>query len=481
MKRMSKLSAIIMILIFLGSLVTFGQPMNVLFIVSDDLNSELGVYGSERAVTPHLNRLAEMGMQFTSAHAQYPVCNPSRNSFLSGMRPNETGLPMGWEALRKLVSDVTTLPQLFRENGYYTASIGKIFHISNWDSRWPNKGGWRLGDSLSWDFRVNCLPANQGKSRVPPFPRKGEKLTWPGHSGAIDYGMISYEDDLMHEDGQATQEAIRQLDLNKDKPFFLAVGYRRPHAPFVAPEKYFSPYPLNTMQLPDPGDRSDVTKLAFTVHPPNYGEPEEMKKMKMSYLASVSFLDSQVGRLLQSLEDHNLMDNTIIVFFSDHGFHLGEHGQWHKFTLYEESTQVPLLIRVPGMTKPGSVSDQIVELVDLFPTLQELCGMPEQNQKLAGQSLMPLLKNSPDSWKEKPAVTQVRRGKDEKAVMGYSLRTKDYRYNEWWTETENPELVASELYDLQNDPEEEFNRTDNTNYKEVREKLSLMLADYRKP
>ncbi|MFW6277456.1 MAG: sulfatase-like hydrolase/transferase, partial [Prolixibacteraceae bacterium] len=310
---------------------------------------------------------------------------------------------------------------------------------------------------------------------------KGEKLTWPGHSGAIDYGMISYEDDLAQDDGQATQEAIRQLDLNKDKPFFLAVGYRRPHAPFVAPEKYFFPYPLNTMHIPDPGDRSDVTDLAFTVHPPHYGEPEEMKKMKMSYLASVSFLDSQVGRLLQSLEDHGLMDNTIIVFFSDHGFHLGEHGQWHKFTLYEESTRVPLIIRVPEMTKPGTVSNQIVELVDLFPTLKELCGMPEQNQQLAGQSLMPLLKSLPESWKEKPAITQVRRGKDEKAVMGYSIRTKNYRYNEWWTETETPELVAGELYDLEEDPEEEVNQADNSSYDDVQEELSKLLEAYREP
>ncbi len=453
--------------------------MNVLFIVSDDLNSDLGVYGSERAVTPNLDRLAEMGMRFESAYCQYPVCNPSRNSFLSGMRPDETGLPEKWESLRSLVPDVTTLPQLFRENGYYTASIGKIFHIDGWDKRWPD-AGWLLGDSISWDFRINCPPAEQGERRMPPFPRKGIRIDFPGFSGPIDYGMISFESDLAQDDGQATQEAIRQLDLPKDKPFFLAVGYRRPHAPFIAPEKYFWPYELNTMELPDPGDRSDVTDLAFTVHPANYGEPEEMKKMKMCYLASVSFLDSQVGRLIRSLEEHGLMENTIIIFFSDHGFHLGEHGQWHKFTLYEQSTRVPLMVRVPGMTAPGSVSNHSVELIDLFPTLQELCALPDPNQQLSGRSLVPLMEDPSAPWEERPAYTQVRRGRDENTIMGYTVRTESFRYNEWWTETDTPEQVATELYDLKKDPEEEVNETDNPSYKVAKNQLSLLLMDYRK-
>jgi uncharacterized sulfatase len=455
------------------------KTMNVLFIVSDDLNHEVGCYGSERAVTPNLDRLARMGMRFGRAYCQYPVCNPSRNSFLSGMRPNATGLPPKWAALRSLVPDVTTLPQLFRENGYYTASIGKVFHIDGWDKRWPD-AGWELGDAISWDFRINCPPAEQGARRMPPFPRKGIRLEWPGHSGTIDYGMISYESDLAQDDGQATQEAIRQLDMPRDKPFFLAVGYRRPHAPFVAPARYFWPYELNTIELPDPGDRSDVTDLAFTVHPPNYGDPEAMKKMKMCYLASVSFLDSQVGRLLRSLEEHGLMDSTIIVFFSDHGFHLGDHGQWHKFTLFEQSARVPLIIRVPGVTEAGSTSDRVVELVDLFPTLQELCGMPRANQKLGGRSLVPLLEDPEYSWEERPAFTQVRRNRQGRAsVMGYSVRTEHYRYNEWWTETKRPELAASELYCLKDDREEEVNQAKNPAYRETAKELGGLLRRYR--
>ena len=362
------------------------ERMNVLFIVSDDLCNS----AAAMATTPHLDRLASMGMTFDQAYCQYPVCCPSRNSFLSGLHPEKIGAR--WEPLRDVAPDITTLPQLFRENGYYTASIGKVFHVDGWDLRWPDDE-WLYDDPKSWDFRINCPPANQGPRRMPPFPRKGIRLEWPGHSGPIDYGMISFEPDLAQDDGQATQEAIRQLDLNLDKPFFLAVGYRRPHAPFVAPEVYFWPYPLNTMQLPDPGDRSDVADLAFTVIPPNYGDPEAMKKMKMCYLASVSFLDSQVGRLLQSLEEHGLMEKTIIIFFSDHGFQLGEHGEWHKNTLFEESARAPLIIRIPGVTTPGAVSDALVELVDLYPTLKEYCDLPDPSQELTGRSIMSLLKD----------------------------------------------------------------------------------------
>lgn len=449
------------------------ERMNVLFIISDDLCNN----GAMEAATPNLDRLAGMGMSFNRAYCQYPACCPSRNSFLSGLRSN--ALDARWEPLRKLAPNVTTLPQLFRENGYYTASIGKVFHVDGWDMRWPDEG-WTYGDEKSWDFRINCPPANQGPSRMPPFPRKGIRLEWPGHSGPIDYGMISFESDLAQDDGQATQEAIRQLDLDLEKPFFLAVGYRRPHAPFVAPEAYFWPYPLHTMRLPDPGDRSDVTDLAFNVKPLNYGDPEAMKKMKMCYLASVSFLDSQVGRLLQSLEDHRMMDSTIVIFFSDHGFQLGEHGEWHKNNLFEESARSPLIIRIPGVTRDGTGSDVPVELVDIYPTLQEFCSLPDPNQELAGRSLLPVLKDPDATLPDKPAFTQVRRRISEtESAMGYSVRWKKYRYNEWWTTGGKPERIAAELYDLDADPDSEVNMAEDASYEPVLKELAQMIAAYR--
>jgi uncharacterized sulfatase len=234
------------------------------------------------------------------------------------------------------------------------------------------------------------------------------------------------------------------------------------------------------MQLPDPGDRSDVTNLAFTVVPPNYGDPEAMKKMKMCYLASVSFLDAQVGRLLQSLEDHKLLENTIVIFFSDHGFQLGEHGEWHKNNLYEETARVPLIIRIPGVTTSGAASDALVELIDLFPTLQEFCSLPSTNQKLAGRSLMPLLKDANFKMEEKPAFTQVsRKLNDSIPAMGYSVRYKKYRYNEWWTLAEKPELIASELYNLEKDPVSEVNFAENPDYRSARKELSSLIGSYR--
>jgi len=385
-----------------------------------------------------------------------------------------------WEPLRELEPDVTTLPQLFRENGYYTASIGKVFHVDNWDSRWPEGSEWKFDDARSWDFRINCPPANQGEKRIPTFPRKGIRYDFPPWDGPIDYGMMSFESDLEQEDGQATQEAIRQLDLPKEKPFFLAVGYRRPHAPFVAPEKYFFPYPLNTIDLPDPGDRSDVTRFAFNAFPPNFGVPDTMKLQKMCYLASVSFLDSQVGRLIQSLENHGLMEKTIIVLISDHGFQLGEHGNWNKNTLFEEDARVPMLIRIPGVTENGAVSNAIVELVDLYPTLKAFCGLPEPTQKLAGRSMLPLLKDPSAKADMKPAFTQVRRKTDnEENVMGYSVRFKNYRYNEWWKLDGEPEMLASELYDLEKDPVSEYNAVDESDYQSAKKELSELIARYR--
>jgi uncharacterized sulfatase len=248
----------------------------------------------------------------------------------------------------------------------------------------------------------------------------------------------------------------------------------------VAPEKYFWPYSIDTIELPDPGDRADVTELAFTVHPANYGEPEEMKKMKMCYLASVSFLDAQVGRLLRSLEEHGLMDNTIVVFFSDHGFHLGEHGQWHKFTLYEQSARVPLIMRVPGMTSPGTVIHHTVELVDLYPTLQQLCGLPFPGQSLSGRSLVPLLQDPSTTWEARPVFTQIRRGREKQLpVMGYSVRTEHFRYNEWWSESEPAELLATELYDLQQDAGEEFNQSGVSQFESSEQELRLLLEEHR--
>jgi len=473
----------------LGAASATAEPSrpNVLFLVSDDLNMEVGAFGSKRAVTPHLDRLAREGMRFDRAFCQYPVCGPSRNSFLSGLRPETIGFPEeGWPNLRTMVPEVTTLPQLFRENGYETLSIGKIFHISFWDPVHPTADSWRLGDAASWDYRFNAKPANMGPRSAPPFPFEGRRLEIPGGTG-LNFSLISSESDLAQTDGQATQQAILQLDrLHRDKrPFFMAVGFRRPHAPFIAPERYFWPHPRKSITVPDPGDRSDTPAAAFNVHPPHYGEPEAMKNLTMGYLASVSFMDAQVGRLLDRLEELGIADDTIVVFFSDHGFALGERGNWHKFTLFEESTRVPLIIRAPGVTSAGSRSERLVELVDLYPTLRELCGLPAPVQALEGDSLLPLLAKPDAEAGANRAVTQVRRNsvagrKLDAPLMGYSLRTPDHRYNEWWTTGTEPSLHAAELYDLRQDPGEEHNLAESSDHADLRDRLAKQLAGYRR-
>ncbi|MBK1877684.1 sulfatase [Pelagicoccus mobilis] len=450
------------------------KPLNMLFIVSDDLS----VNALAEAATPHIDRLVQESMTFTKAYCQYPACAPSRNSFLSGTRPDRTQAQ--WSRLRDLMPDVTTLPQLCRENGYFTASIGKIFHIGNWDRRWP-ESDWKMGDPECWDFRINCPPSNQGRQSKPPFPRKGEKFTFPGLSGPIDYGMISYESDLAQDDGQVTQEAIRQLDRPREKPFFLGVGYRRPHAPFVAPEKYFWPYPESSIELPSPGDRSDAPSFAFNTRKANYEDPDSMKRMKMCYLASVSFLDAQIGRLIQFLEEHDLYEDTAIILFSDHGFQLGEHGDWHKNTLFEESLQVPLIIRIPSITTPGSSSETPVALVDLYPTLQELLKLPYPKHKLDGFSLLPQIRDPNQFGAARPIFSQIRRNTTKHgSIVAYSVRTDRYRYNEWWTSERAPEILATELYDLEEDPNSETNLASDSGFIETTQHLSQLIRNYRK-
>lgn len=459
--------------------------MNVLFIVSDDLNSDVGAFGSERAVTPELDRLAARSMTFQRAYCQYPACGPSRNSFLSGLRPNQVSVPAakGFTNLLDAVPDATTLPRLFRDNGYYTAQIGKIFHITGWDPMYPTEGTWENDDPDAWDHRVNPKPAGLDGHAMPRFDIPGEQHDLPGPKTNLRYWSESPEPGIMHDDGQTTEHALNVLEQfrTRDQPFFLAVGYRRPHVPFVAPEEFYEPFPLESMELPPVGDRSDAPYPAFNMHPPNDPDDPEFKAFMRAYLASVSFLDSQVGRLIDRLEATGQMENTIIVFFSDHGFHLGEHGNWHKFTLFEESARTPMIIRVPGMTEPGGATYEIVELVDLYPTLRELCGLPAPNQELVGRSLVPLLEDPETDLVDRPAFTQVnRKDRDGTPVTGYSLRTPAYRYNEWWTRDENdPQLIGTELYDLERDPSEEVNLADDPALGAIRAGFSRQLQAYR--
>lgn len=417
---------------------------NVLFIVADDLCTRVGAYGDNVVRTPHFDALAARGVRFERAYVQYPVCNPSRISFLSGLRPDTTGIYDNNTALRTALPDAVTLPQSFRASGYFTASISKIFHVSQWDPRRPEEkpGTWRLDDARSWDFRVNTKPTALGAT--------GDRLHLAGGpqpNDVLNFRLMAEGDDDDQDDGQAVRDAIALLEEKRERPFFLAVGFRRPHAAWIAPKKYFDLYPLASLRLPNPGSRDGVPPLAFTNSRPNYGVPDDMLLMLQAYYASTTFMDAQLGRLLAALDRLDLTRRTIVVMLGDHGWHLGEHGLWHKGTLFEESARAPLLIVAPGARGNGRACPRIVEFVDLFPTLADLCGVPAP-PGLAGVSLRPLLEQPSAPW-SRPAFTQMLRAGNK---MGRSVRTARWRYTEW-----DEGRAGSELYDHTADPGEHRN------------------------
>ena len=430
------------------------RPMNVLFIIADDLAPRVGSYGFP-VRTPNIDRLAGQGVSFDRAYAQFPWCGPSRASFLTGMRPDTTRVMDLATPFRAALPDIHTIPQYFRANGYFSGRVGKIFHQGV-----PNDiGTGGPDDSVSWDAVVNP----RGRDRDAENGRL--KVLTPG----IPYGSaMAYLDDegpdTEQTDGKVATAAIDMIRAHKDKPFFIGVGFYRPHVPEVAPKKYFDLYPLDKVRV-TPQSAADLARLlpaskAWT--PDNFGmSVDEQREMIRSYYAATSFMDAQVGRVLDALEDMGLADDTIVVFTSDHGFLLGEHGQWMKNILWEESNRVPLILRVPGTKKPGKRSPRTVELLDLYPTLTELAGLPHYARN-EGASLTALLRNPADRGWTKPALSQIRGGR--------SVRTERWRYTEW----ESGKL-GRELYDHRTDPLEQRNLADNPRFASTVARLRAML------
>lgn len=348
------------------------RPPNVLLVVVDDLRPELGCYGVGEVVSPNIDRLAGRGMLFNNAYAQYPVCNPSRASLLTGWRPNEVGIVTNEIPLRRKWPEVVTLPQLFRANGYYTAGLGKIFHMGlNADQEVTF-----FEDPMSFDFFYDARKDATKLGRT----GEGRNLT-DGRLGWCQW-LAANGDDEDQADGLLAKAAVEILNEKRDQPFFISLGFHKPHDPFVAPKKYFDLYPLEDVKLAvEPPDRSPRVPHAI----PNESDfasftDQERKEFKRAYQACVSFMDAQLGKVFSAMDELDLWDNTIVILIGDHGHHLGEHDWWNKVTVYELGARAPMAVWVPGAKGMGHSTNAIVEFVDLYPTLLDLAGLDSPHE-----------------------------------------------------------------------------------------------------
>ncbi len=413
--------------------------LNVLLIAVDDLRDTLGCYGNTVVRTPHLDRFAARAVRFDRAYVQYPVCNASRSSFLTGLRPDQTGVTDNRTLLRDRLPDVVTLPQLLKEDGRHSAAFGKIFHLGGGRDA-ALRAKW-MDLPRSWHTAQSFEATALGRQQLAGRDLTAGKLAWCKW-GAMDGG----DDD--QPDGQIARAVIAQIESLGDQPWVIGAGFMKPHDPFVAPQPYFDLYPENSLALHRaPADQTPAPPLAV-----GFGElgaafskftDRERLEFLRAYYACTSYMDAQVGRVFAALDRLRLWDRTVVIFLGDHGYHLGERDWWNKNTLFERSCRAPLLIAAPGL-KPG-VARGLVEFVDLYPTVAELCGLAPP-PRLAGQSLAPLLRD-PAAPGKSAAFTLVTRGPNQR---GDSVRTERWRYTRWSDGT-------AELYDHAADPGESRN------------------------
>lgn len=461
-----RFSVFALFLLWSVSLANAAPAKNILFIMADDLRPELGCYGSV-AHTPHLDALAKRGVRFNHAYCQQAVCNPSRSSMLTGLRPGTLGLYVNGTHFRELRPGVMTLPLWFKEHGFTTRCVGKIFH--NWHTK-------EHGDPRSWSAPEFLHYANHGDDTplvAGVLPVNLASLT----QGMRPYGKVPVCEcrdvpDEAYYDGRVAAEAVRVLAEIKDRPFFLAVGFWKPHAPFNAPKKYWDMYERDKLPPVIPARPTGAPEIAFhqsteILGPPETQKqptPEQVAEMRHGYFAGISYMDAQLGKVTAALAQHGLLDSTLIVFWGDHGYHLGEHGLWGKTSNFELDAHVPLIIAAPQTRHAGAATDALVEMVDLFPSITALCGLPAPTG-LEGASLVPVLENPQASVKDaaftqhpRPAYAdRTPRGRPE--AMGLSVRVMKFRYTEW-RDFDTGAVLACELYDHTADPAELHNVID---------------------
>ncbi len=436
------------------------EKLNVLFIIADDLNCDIGGYGNKTVKTPNIDRLIKNGIVFENTHCQYPLCGPSRASIMTGMYSDQTKITQNNVYLRNAVPDVITMGQRFRQQGYQSVRIGKIFHYDN-----PSAIGTSGTDDIhTWDQTINPY----GRDKVEEYkintllPRRyGGTLSWLAADGK----------DEEQTDGIGATEAINQLEnfSKNGQNFFLALGFYRPHTPYVAPKKYFDLYERNEIVIPNTGEEYLATlplPAAKSIRAKEVQlnlEEELAKEIKEAYYATTSFVDAQLGRVLEKLKQSGLDKNTIVVFTSDHGYHLGEHGHWQKQTLFENATRVPLIFSIPWDKTMIKRTNSPVELIDIYPTIMDLLDIKIPNH-VVGKSLKPLMLNN---------TSNIRNSALTKWQNGYSIKTEQYRITKWG---ENGEL-GYELYNHLEDHQELNNLANDTSKFIILDSLKKIIDD----
>lgn len=448
------------------------RPMNVLFIAVDDMRPQLNCFGHERMISPNLDRLAARGTAFQRTYCQQAVCAPSRASLLTGMRPDSTRV---WDLNTPLPTtrpDVVTLPGHFLANGYEAVSMGKIYHHGKRDD--PNSWSlepWYPKTSSHADPKTR----EEGRLAREEARKAGKESEWRGPATeCLDVPDETYPD------GLTAAHAIEEMRRLKDRPFFLAAGFLRPHLPFACPKRYWDMYPEDTISLANnpfrPEDCPDIAlhtwgELRAYYEIPKAGplSDDKARELIRGYYACTTFTDTQIGKLLDEVDNLGLRDNTVVVVWGDHGWNLGEHGLWCKHCNFETSVHSPLIISSPNQAAPGRPTTALCEFVDIYPTLCDICGL-SLPPHLEGTSLKPLMDDPGRPWKP-AAFSQYPRGK----VMGYTMRTDRYRYTEW--QQKDKTVVARELYDHQTDPGENVNIANRPDAAETVAQLGRMLSD----
>jgi len=435
-----------------------GPKTNVLFIICDDLNCDLACYAHPQVRSPHIDRLARSGLRFENAYCQFPLCGPSRASFMTGLYPDQTTIRQNGVPLRDRLPEVPTMSQLFRKHGYTATRVGKIYHY-NVPAAIGTDGH---DDPLSWDRTINPIgrdKTDEAKVFTLRPNQYGGTLSWLAADGGPEEQT----------DGVGAAAAVKLLERHaEDKtPFFLAVGFYRPHTPYVSPKKCFEMYPADTIRVPTvPADYLPTlpppARRSIRARPEQIDLDDDLAREAIrAYYASITFVDEQVGHVLAALERLRLDERTIVVFTSDHGYHMGEHGHWQKRSLFDNAARVPLIIRAPGMKTAGLATDAPAEMIDFYPTLADLCQLPAP-ENLSGVSLRQLL-FSDQARPRADALTQL--------DSGYSLRTPRYRYTEWGREGQ----AGRELYDHRSDPAEMVNLGERPEHATVVSELSRTL------